>query len=61
MERRRPLWRTLDFGSGPSSLGYRLEERAIQAIGGWKFSPARGAARRPVAAWVTIEAVFQLL
>ena len=41
-------------------VGYGLEERAVQTVRGWKFIPARDAARRPVAAWVTIEAVFRL-
>jgi protein TonB len=41
-------------------VGYGLEERAVQTVRDWKFSPARDAARRPVAAWVTIEAVFRL-
>jgi TonB family protein len=41
-------------------VGYGLEERAVQTVRGWKFSPARDAARRPVSAWVTIEAVFRL-
>jgi outer membrane biosynthesis protein TonB len=37
-----------------------LDERAEQAIRGWKFVPAHDAARRPVPAWVTVEAVFRL-
>jgi protein TonB len=41
-------------------VGYGLEERAVQTVRGWKFIPARDAARRPVAAWVTVEAVFRL-
>ena len=41
-------------------VGYGLEERAVQTVRDWTFSPARNAARRPVAAWVTIEAVFRL-
>ncbi len=41
-------------------VGYGLEERAVQTVRGWKFTPARDAARRPVAVWVTIEAVFRL-
>ncbi len=41
-------------------VGYGLEERAVQTVRDWKFLPARDAARRPVAAWVTIEAVFRL-
>jgi len=41
-------------------VGYGLEERAVQTVRGWKFRPAQDAAQRPVAAWVTIEAVFRL-
>ena len=41
-------------------VGYGLEERAVQTVRGWKFSPARDAARQAVPAWVTIEAVFRL-
>jgi periplasmic protein TonB len=41
-------------------VGYGLEERAVQTVRGWKFRPAQDAARGPVAAWVTIEAVFRL-
>jgi protein TonB len=41
-------------------IGMGLEERAKQAIRGWKFVPARDAARRAVPAWVTVEAVFRL-
>ena len=41
-------------------VGYGLEERAVQTIRGWKFSPAQDAKHRAVAAWVTIEAIFHL-
>ncbi len=41
-------------------IGLGLDERAAQAIRGWKFMPARDAARRAVPAWVTVEAVFRL-
>jgi TonB family protein len=41
-------------------IGMGLDERAEQAIRGWKFVPARDAARRAVPAWVTVEAVFRL-
>ncbi len=41
-------------------IGMGLDERAAQAIRGWKFVPARDAARRNVPAWVTVEAVFRL-
>jgi protein TonB len=41
-------------------IGLGLEERAEQAIRGWRFVPAHDAARRAVPAWVTVEAVFRL-
>jgi protein TonB len=41
-------------------IGMGLDERAEQAIRGWKFVPAHDAARRTVPAWVTIEVVFRL-
>ena len=41
-------------------IGLGLDERAAQAIRGWKFVPAHDTARRAVPAWVTIEAVFRL-
>jgi periplasmic protein TonB len=41
-------------------VGYGLEERAVETVRGWKFTPAHDAARRPVAVWLTIEAVFRL-
>ena len=41
-------------------IGLGLDERAAQAIRGWKFVPARDATHRDVPAWVTIEAVFRL-
>jgi TonB family protein len=41
-------------------IGLGLDERAAQAIRTWKFIPAQDAARRPIASWVTVEAVFRL-
>jgi periplasmic protein TonB len=41
-------------------IGYGLDERAIETVRGWKFRPARDAAHRAIAAWVTIEAIFRL-
>jgi len=41
-------------------IGLGLDERAEQAIRGWKFVPAYDGARRAVPAWVTVEAVFRL-
>jgi protein TonB len=41
-------------------IGLGLDERAMQAIRGWKFAPARDAAHLPVPSWVTVEATFRL-
>ncbi|HEX4546233.1 MAG TPA: energy transducer TonB [Candidatus Acidoferrum sp.] len=41
-------------------IGLGLDERALEAIRGWKFIPARDAGHRGVPAWVTVEAVFRL-
>ena len=41
-------------------LGMGLDESAEQAVYSWRFSPARDAAKHPVASWVTIETRFQL-
>jgi protein TonB len=41
-------------------IGLGLDERAAQAIRGWKFVPARDAARHAVPEWITVEAVFRL-
>jgi periplasmic protein TonB len=41
-------------------IGLGLDERAAQAIRGWKFVPAQDAGRRPVPAWITVEAIFRL-
>ena len=41
-------------------IGLGLDERAMQSIRGWKFVPAHDGARRAVAAWVTVEAIFRL-
>jgi protein TonB len=41
-------------------LGMGLDERAVETVRGWRFSPGRDANKRPVTAWVTIETHFQL-
>jgi len=41
-------------------LGAGLDERAVQAVRGWRFAPARDASRRAVATWITIEVMFRL-
>jgi protein TonB len=42
-------------------IGFGLDERAVETVRGWKFTPARDGAKRAVPAWVTVEAVFRLL
>ena len=41
-------------------LGAGLNERAVEAVRGWRFTPAHDAARHPVATWITIEVLFRL-
>ncbi len=38
-----------------------LNERAVQAVGQWRFQPARAADGNPVAVWTTIEVAFSIL
>jgi periplasmic protein TonB len=41
-------------------IGMGLDERSLQTISGWRFNPARDAAHRPIAGWITIEVLFRL-
>lgn len=41
-------------------IGFGLDERAVETVRGWKFTPARDGAKHAVATWVTVEAVFRL-
>lgn len=41
-------------------IGLGLDERAVQAIRGWKFVPAHDAGHHTVPAWVTVETIFRL-
>jgi len=41
-------------------IGFGLDERAVETVRGWKFTPARDGAKQAVPAWVTVEAVFRL-
>jgi TonB family protein len=41
-------------------LGLGLDERAMDAVRGWRFEPARDAARKPIAQWVTVETTYRL-
>ena len=43
-----------------SSPGLGLDQKAIDAVRGWRFKPALGRDGKPVAATVTIEVLFQL-
>jgi TonB family protein len=41
-------------------IGMSLDERSLQTVRGWRFNPARDAAHRPIAGWITIEVLFRL-
>jgi protein TonB len=41
-------------------LGMGLDEVAVAAVRGWRFTPARDAGKRSVSSWVTVETRFQL-
>jgi TonB family protein len=41
------------------SLGYGLDEKAVEAVKKWRFHPAIGHDGKPVAAPITIEIAFQ--
>jgi protein TonB len=41
-------------------IGLGLDERSLQTVRGWRFNPARDAAHRPIAGWITIEVLFRL-
>jgi protein TonB len=41
-------------------LGAGLEERTLESVRVWRFTPAYDSAHRPVPAWVTIEVLFHL-
>lgn len=40
-------------------LGLGLDEKAMEAVRGWRFTPARGPNGQPVAVWTTIEVNFR--
>jgi len=41
-------------------VGYGLDERAMQTVHTWRFTPARDPNHRAIAAWITVEAIFHL-
>lgn len=41
-------------------LGMGVDEKAVETVRGWHFTPARDATRKPLAVWVTIETHFIL-
>jgi periplasmic protein TonB len=41
-------------------LGMGLDENAMQAVRNWQFLPAKDAAQRPVASWISVETMFRL-
>jgi TonB family protein len=43
------------------SLGYGLDEKAVEAVENWRFNPAVDAGGRPVPIWADIEVTFRLL
>lgn len=43
------------------AIGMGLDERAVQSVRSWKFTPARDGARRSVPSWITIEIIFRLI
>jgi len=44
-----------------SGIGLGLDERALETVRGWKFTPAKDAGRHPVPTWITIEVIFRLI
>jgi periplasmic protein TonB len=41
-------------------LGLGLDDRAIETVRGWKFTPARDGSGKAVATWITVEAIYRL-
>ena len=42
-------------------IGMGLDDRAVQSVRSWKFTPARDGARRAVPQWITIEIIYRLI
>jgi protein TonB len=42
------------------SLGYGLDEKAVEAVGNWRFKPAVGPEDKPVPVWTDVEVNFRI-
>lgn len=42
-------------------VGMGLDDRAVQSVRSWKFTPARDGAHRAVPQWITIEIIYRLI
>jgi protein TonB len=42
------------------SLGYGLDEKAIEVVGNWQFEPAVGPQDKPVPVWTDVEVNFRI-
>lgn len=42
-------------------IGMGLDDRSVQSVRSWKFTPARDGARRAVPQWINIEIIFRLI
>jgi protein TonB len=42
------------------SLGYGLDEKAVEAVGNWRFKPAVGPEDKPVPVWIDVEVNFRV-
>ena len=42
------------------SLGHGLDEKAVEAVGNWRFKPAVGPEDKPVPVWVDFEVTFRI-
>ena len=42
------------------SLGYGLDENAIEAVGNWQFKPVVGPEDKPVPVWTDIEVNYRI-
>jgi len=42
------------------SLGHGLDEKAVEAVENWRFTPAVGPEDKPVPVWVDFEVTFRI-